>query len=88
MALEDIRGSMAKKIPSEKKDLEEIDIIIESEQWETTPSFRFTWRHALILMLILAGGILFAFGFLLIAGIILLTVIIMNVVAFIFRKLT
>lgn len=88
MALRDTRGSMAKKIPPEKKPPEEIDIIIEGQQWESPSPTRFTWRHGLILALILGGGILFAFGFLIIAAFILLAVIIINIFLFIFRKIT
>lgn len=80
---------MAKKLTPKETPPEHIDIIIESEAWESTsPPPRFTWRHGLILALILGGAILFAFGFLIIAGVILLAAIIINIVLFIIRKLT
>jgi len=79
---------MAKKLPPEKNQSEKVDIFIESQQWESPSSPRFTWRHGLILALILGGAILFAFGFLVIASIILLVAIVINVVLFIIRKLT
>lgn len=79
---------MAKKHPPKKNDSEEIDLIIESEQWENTTPYRFTWRHGLILALILGGAILFAFGFLIIAGIVLLAAILVNIIVFIVKKLT
>jgi len=79
---------MAKKPLSKKNETEEVDIIIESTQWETNSRARFTWRHGLILALILAGAILFAFGFLIIAGIVLLAAIIANIIIFIVKKLT
>lgn len=70
------------------KTLEEVDIIIESDQWESpSPPPRFTWKHGLILALILGVGILFAFGFLIIAGIVLLAAIVINVFLWIIRKL-
>jgi hypothetical protein len=78
---------MAKKRPPQVDDREEVDIIIESEQWESPTSPRFTWRHGLILALILGLAILFAFGFLIIAGIILLAAIVVNVFLWIIRKL-
>lgn len=79
---------MAKKLPPEKNKSEKVDIFIESQQWESPTPSRFTWRHGLILALILGGAILFAFGFLIIASIILLAAIVINVVLFIIRKLT
>lgn len=88
MALKDTRGPMAKKPAPKKNKAEEIDIIIESTQWETPSRARFTWRHGVILALILAGAILFAFGFLIIAGVILLAAIVINIVVFIIKKLS
>ena len=79
---------MAKKLPPKNVPDEEMDIIIEGQQWESPTPSRFTWRHGLILALILGGAILFAFGFLIIAGIILLAAIIINIVLFVVRKLT
>ena len=90
MALKDTRGFMAKKLTPEKNPPEKIDLIIEGQQWESpriTPP-RFTWRHGLILALILGGGILFAFGFLIIAGLVLIAVLMMNIFLFVIKKLT
>jgi len=78
---------MDKKHPPKANHQEEVDIIIESEQWESPSPSRFTWRHGLILALILGGAILFAFGFLIIAGIILLSAIIIQIFLWIIRKL-
>lgn len=88
MALKDTRGFMAKKPTLKKDEAKEVDIIIESTQWETPSRASFTWRHGLILALIMAGAILFAFGFLIIAGTILLAAIVINIVLFIIKKLT
>jgi len=82
---------MDKKQPPKKRfpdSPEEVDIIIESDQWES-PSLppRFTWKHGLILALILGLAILFAFGFLIIAAIILLVAIVINVFLWVFQKL-
>lgn len=88
MASNDIRGSMAKKLPPEKIPPEEVDIIIESQQWQTNTPPHFTWRHGLILALIIGGAIFFAFGFLIIAGIILLAAIVVNIILFLIKKLT
>ncbi|MBL8676403.1 MAG: hypothetical protein JNJ47_03115 [Alphaproteobacteria bacterium] len=78
---------MAKK-PVPKKEVEEnIHIEVESWQWEEK-SPRFTWKHWLILALLIAVGLLFAFGFLVVAGVVLIIGIVLNLVYFIFRKLT
>lgn len=87
MALRGTRESMARKILPPEDDDENVDIIIEEHQWNTTTS-KFTWRHGLILALILGGAILFAFGFLIIAGLVLMAVILINIVSFIIKKLT
>lgn len=79
---------MVKKTMPKKPDAERVDIIIESTQWETPTRARFTWRHGVILALILAGAILFALGFLIIAGIVLLAAIVVNLILFIIKKLT
>lgn len=78
---------MVKKTTPKKHEIEEVDIIIESTQWESPTRARFTWRHGVILALILGGAILFAFGFLIIAGVILLAAIVVNIVLFIIKKL-
>jgi hypothetical protein len=78
---------MAKKRTPKPNHPEEVDLIIESQQWESPSPPRFTWQHGLILAIILGLAILFAFGFLIIAGIILLAAIVINIVLFIIRKL-
>ncbi|MBA3813554.1 MAG: hypothetical protein H0X26_03550 [Alphaproteobacteria bacterium] len=78
---------MAKERPPKIDDHEKVDVIIESEQWESPSPARFTWQHGLILAIILGLAILFAFGFLIIAGIILLAAIVINIFLFILRKL-
>jgi hypothetical protein len=89
MALKDIRGFMAKKLRPKINDDEKIDIKVENWQWETTsPRLSFTWKHWLILSLIIAVSILFAFGFLIIAGLVLIAWIVINIMLFIFKKLT
>lgn len=80
---------MAKKTPPKVKDTEKIQVEVESWRWEeSTSRSRFTWKHGLILALILAGAILFIFGFLIIAGVILIAGIILNIVLFIFKKIS
>ncbi len=48
----------------------------------------FGWKQWLFLAVLCGAGLLFAFGFLMIAGIILLAGIVINIVAFIIRKLS
>jgi hypothetical protein len=78
---------MAKKHPPKPVTIETEEIIIESTQWETPSRARFTWKHGIILALILAGAILFAFGFLIVAGVVLLAAIVVNLIVFIIKKL-
>ena len=78
---------MAKKLPPKVHETEDVHIKVESWQWETKPS-RFTWKHGLILAVIIAVAILFSFGFLIIAGILLIVGIVFNIVLYLFRKLS
>jgi uncharacterized ion transporter superfamily protein YfcC len=81
---------MAKKTPKkheEIEELEEYDIQIESWQWETNHT-RLTWKHWLVMAILLAVAILFAFGFLIIAAVLLIIGIIIHIIAFIFKKLS
>jgi len=78
---------MAKKPPPKLKKDENIHIEVESWQWETS-SPRITWKNWLALVILLAVAILLAFGFLIIAGVIFLAAIIINIVVFLFKKLT
>jgi len=88
MALKDIRGFMAKKLPPQANDNEKIHVHVESWQWETSPSRKLTWKHWLAFAILLAVAILFAFGFLIIAGVVLIAALIVNIVLFIMKKLT
>ncbi|HUX79521.1 MAG TPA: hypothetical protein VMW10_07270 [Alphaproteobacteria bacterium] len=78
---------MAKKSPPKVKNDEKIHLKVESWQWETR-SRRFTWKQGLALALIIAVAILFALGFLIIAGVVLIAAITINIVLFIFKKLS
>ena len=80
-------GFMAKKKPPQKSDSEKVHIEVESWQWENK-SPRLTWKHWLAFAILIAVGILFAFGFLVVASIVLIAAIILNLVLFIFRKLS
>lgn len=86
MALNDIRGFMAKKLRPKANDEEKVDLEVESWQWETRSS-HFNWKHGLALAVLLAVALLFAFGFLIIAGVVLILGIIFNLVLFFFKKL-
>ncbi|OJW51083.1 MAG: hypothetical protein BGO67_12185 [Alphaproteobacteria bacterium 41-28] len=79
---------MAKKLRPKVKDDEKIDIKVESWQWERASPPRFSWKHWLILALIIAVAILFAFGFLIIASVVLIAWIVIHIVLFIFKKLS
>lgn len=87
MGSKGIRGSMAKKLPPKIHDHEDVHIKVESWQWETKSS-RFTWKHGLVLAILIAIAILFAFGFLIIAGVLLIAGIILNLILFLFRRLS
>jgi len=78
---------MAKKPAPKKREEDNVHIEVESWQWEEK-SPRITWKHWLILSLLVAVGLLFAFGFLVVAGVVLIIGIVVNLVYFIFRKLT
>ena len=54
---------MAKKPAPKKREEDNVHIEVESWQWEEK-SPRITWKHWLILSLLIAVGLLFAFGFL------------------------
>lgn len=77
---------MTKDKPRLPKD-DEVHINVESWQWES-PTSRFTWKHALILALLLAGGLLFAFGFLVIAVLALGVGLILGLVMLLLKKLS
>ncbi len=86
MALNGIRGFMAKKLPPTSNDNKKIHIEVESWRWETSPR-RLTWKHWLAIALLLAVAILFAFGFLIVAGVVLIVAIVINTVFFLLKKL-
>lgn len=87
MASKDIGGSMAKKRLSDVQDKDDVHIEVESWQWESKRS-PFTWKHWLGLALLIAVAILFAFGFLIVAGVLLIIGIVLNLILFLFKKLS
>jgi len=82
-----IGGFMAKKHVSKKEDTEKVHLEVESWQWETK-SPRMTWKYWLVIAILIAVGVLFAFGFLIVATVVLIVGIILNLVFFLFRKLS
>lgn len=88
MALKDTRGFMAKKHRPTLKEEEKVHVTVESWQWETPSPRRFTWKHGLILAILLAAAILLALGFILIAGVVLVVVLALNLISYLFKKLT
>ena len=88
MALKDIRGFMAKKPHPTPKKEEVVHVTVESWQWKTPPSRRFTWKHWLILAVLIAVAALLALGFILIAGVVLIIALVLNLVFYVFKKLT
>jgi len=87
MASKDTRGSMAKKLPRPSNENRKVHIEVESWRWETA-STRFTWKHWLGLAILVAIAIFLAFGFLVIAGVVLVVAIIINIVLFLLKKLS
>lgn len=87
MALKDTGGFMAKKRPPEVQDHEDVHIKVESWQWETKRPVM-TWKYGLALAVLIAVAILFAFGFLIVAGVVLIIGIVMNLVFFLFKKIS
>jgi len=78
---------MAKKLSPKVNDDEKIDLEVENWQWEVS-SRRFTWKHLLAFVLIITVAILFAFGFLIIAAVVFIALIVINIMLFIFKKLS
>jgi len=78
---------MAKKPPKKIEHEDKIHLEVESWQWDSS-SKKFTWKHWLIIALLLSVAILFAFGFLIIAAVILFVGIIINIVLFILKKIS
>ena len=78
---------MAKKRLPETQDKEEIHLKVESWQWETRRP-HLTWKHWLALAVLVAVAILFAFGFLIVAGVVLIIGIVINLVLFLFKRLS
>ena len=87
MALKDIRGPMVKKLPRPSNENRKIHLEVESWRWETKSS-RLTWKHWLALAVLLAVAILFAFGFLIIASVVLVVGLVVNIVLFLLKKLS
>jgi hypothetical protein len=77
---------MAKKLPPPVNDNKKIHIKVEEWQW-TGRASSLTWKHWLGLTLLLSVAISFAFGFLIIAGVVLIGAIVINLVLFVLRKL-
>ena len=77
---------MSKKTPPSSPKKEEIHMEVEEWQWEPSTT-RFGWKQWLILALLLAGGLLFAFGFLIVAIIAFGLSLIFGLVWFILKKL-
>lgn len=63
--------------------------VVETERWyiETNPR-RFGWREWFFLAVLLAGAILLAFGFLIIAGLLLMGWMVFSLITFVMRKLS
>lgn len=78
---------MAKKPPKKGEDENKVHIEVESWQWESSEK-RLTWKHWVIIAILLGVAIFFAFGFLIIASVLLLVGIVINIVLFLFKKLS
>jgi hypothetical protein len=78
---------MAKRLPPPVNDNKKIHFKVEEWQWTGHPS-SLTWKHWLGIALLIAGAISLAFGFLIIAGVVLLVGIVIHLVLFVFRKLS
>lgn len=77
---------MAKKSPPEVQD-DDVHIKVESWQWETNKP-KLTWKHWLGIAVLIAVALLLAFGFLIIAGIVLIIGIVINLVMYLFKRLS
>lgn len=86
MALRNIKGFMAKNSSLPPKKTEETHVTVESWQWDARPPRRWTWKHGLALIFIIVFLILFSFGFIVIAGTILIIGLIMNILLYILKK--
>ena len=75
-----------KKLPPPVNDNKKIHVKVEEWQWTGRPS-SLTWKHWLALILLLTVVLSFAFGFLIIAGVMLIVVLIINLFLFFLRKL-
>ncbi len=78
---------MTKKLPRPSNNNEEVHIEVESWQWNTAPQ-RFTWKHWLVLVVLISVAILLGFGFLIIAGVALIIGVVVSLVLFLFKKLS
>lgn len=78
---------MAKRLSPKSTQNEKVHIEVESWQWESS-SPRPLWKYWLAFATLLAVGILFAFGFLILAAFALIIAILINLVLFLFKKLT
>ncbi len=78
---------MTKKNSPKHHEDEKVDIKVESWQWETRQP-RFNWKYALAFAILIVVGLLFAFGFLLIAGIVLIIGFVINLILFLFQRIS
>lgn len=77
---------MAKNIFLPPEDEDPLPIEVESWHWESK-SQKITWKQGITILLLLVGMILFAFGFLVVAGIMLVVGMVVGLVLFLIRKL-
>lgn len=78
---------MTKKRPPEVPEDEDVHLKVESWQWETGKP-KLTWKHWLGIAVLIAVALLFAFGFLIIAGVVLIIGIVINLVMYLFKRLS
>jgi hypothetical protein len=85
MESNDTRGFMDKKLPRPSNENKKVHVEVESWRWSTS-STRLTWKHWLVITVLLAVAILLACGFLIIAGVVLIVGIVVNLVLFLLKK--
>lgn len=81
------KQAMTKKNTPKPHEDEKVDLKVESWQWETRQP-RFNWKYALAFAVLIVVGLLFAFGFLVIAGVVLIIGLIINLVLFLVRRIS
>lgn len=75
------------KLPKPSNENKEVHVEVDSWQWETKPS-RFTWKQWLVLALLISVALLFAFGFLIVAAVVLAIGLIINIILYFLKKLS